>query len=114
MSAPSPAPLLLRSARLTTGETADVLVAEGRIAEASRIRDVQGWFEPLVEGLASGPPLWRVEQMLAVHRAGLLTWAGPAPVVEAEEHAFTAHSPQVGAQDSLGPPSSRGPGWWRR
>ena len=31
MSAPSPAPLLLRSARLTTGETADVLVAEGRI-----------------------------------------------------------------------------------
>ena len=32
MSAPSPAPLLLRSARLTTGETADVLVAEGRIA----------------------------------------------------------------------------------
>ncbi|MFD5330139.1 hypothetical protein ACFWJO_40535, partial [Streptomyces sp. NPDC127092] len=40
-------------------------IAEGRIAEASRIRDVQGWFEPLVEGLASGPPLWRVEQMLA-------------------------------------------------
>lgn len=78
-------------------------IAEGRIAEASRIRDVQGWFEPLVEGLASGPPLWRVEQMLAVHRAGLLTWAGPAPVVEAEEHAFTAHSPQVGAQDSLEP-----------
>lgn len=32
MSAPSPAPLLLRSARLTTGETTDVLVAEGRIA----------------------------------------------------------------------------------
>lgn len=78
-------------------------VAEGRIADDSRIRDVQGWFEPLVEGLASGPPLWRVEQMLAVHRAGLLTWAGPAPVVDAEERAFSVRSPQVGAADSLGP-----------
>ena len=64
---------------------------------------MQGWFEPLVEGLASGPPLWRVEQMLAVHRAGLLTWAGPAPVVDAEERAFSVRSPQVGAADSLGP-----------
>ena len=84
-------------------------VAQGRITEASRIKDVQGWFEPLVEGLASGPPLWRVEQMLAVHRAGLLTWSGPWPTVEADgEDAFRVHSPQVGAADSRVPAAASG------
>ena len=58
---------------------------------------------PAFAGRHIGPREDDVEQMLAVHRAGLLTWAGPAPVVEAEDHGFTARSPQVGAQDSLEP-----------
>lgn len=83
--------------------------ARGHLTEASRIKDVQGWFEPLVEGLASGPPLWRVEQMLAVHRAGLLSWAGPWPTVEADGAAgFRVHSPQVGAADSVVPAAATG------
>lgn len=80
-------------------------IAQGLLTDASRIRDVQGWFEPLVEGLASGPPLVRVEQMLALHRAGLLSWAGPGPQVEADAEAgvFRARSPQVGADDAVAP-----------
>ncbi|MDY6055180.1 FAD/NAD(P)-binding protein [Micrococcus sp.] len=80
-------------------------VAEGLISEASRIADIQGWFEPLVEGLASGPPLWRVEQMLALHRAGLLRWVGPEPAVDVDDVAgrFRAQSAQVGDANTLGP-----------
>ncbi|WP_431862034.1 FAD/NAD(P)-binding protein [Micrococcus terreus] len=74
------------------------LVAEGRITDASRLRDVMGWFETLVEGLASGPPLLRVEQLLAVARAGLVRFAGPDPQVEVDQERgqFTVSSPQVG------------------
>ncbi|MBB4736521.1 FAD/NAD(P)-binding domain-containing protein [Micrococcus cohnii] len=71
------------------------LVAQGHISQASRLRDVQGWFEPLVEGLSSGPPRWRVEQMLALHRAGLADWVGRAPAVQVVDDRFVAVSPQV-------------------
>lgn len=74
------------------------LVAEDRITDASRRRDVSGWFESLVEGLASGPPLERVEQLLAAARAGLVRFVGPDPQFEpdAGRSRFTVSSPQVG------------------
>lgn len=85
-------------------------VARGLVSEVSRVRDVQGWLEPLVEGLASGPPLLRVEQMLALHRAGLLTWAGPSPQVDADAEAgvFRVRSPRVGAEDAVEPAVTEG------
>ncbi|NUL45703.1 hypothetical protein F7P69_10935 [Cellulosimicrobium funkei] len=74
------------------------LVAEERITDASRRRDVSGWFESLVEGAASGPPLERVEQLLAAARAGLVRFVGPDPQFEpdAGRSHFTVSSPQVG------------------
>src|SRR5699024_7837597 len=39
------------------------LLAQNRITPASRLRDVEGWFEPLIEGLASGPPVQRTEEL---------------------------------------------------
>lgn len=74
------------------------LVAEERITDASRLRDVKGWFETLVEGLASGPPLMRMEQLLAVARAGLVRFVGPDPQIEADRDRglFTVSSPHVG------------------
>ncbi|WFP17190.1 FAD/NAD(P)-binding protein [Citricoccus muralis] len=79
------------------------LVAEQRVSDPSRLRDIAGWFEPLVEGLASGPPLERIEQLLAVSRAGLVQFIGPAPhfeVAESIDHEgqsrFAAVSPHVG------------------
>ncbi|WBL19178.1 FAD/NAD(P)-binding protein [Citricoccus sp. NR2] len=79
------------------------LVAEQRVSDPSKLRDITGWFEPLVEGLASGPPLERIEQLLAVSRAGLVQFIGPAPhfeVAESVDHEgqqrFVAFSPHVG------------------
>ena len=68
----------LHAARLLVKQ----MVAERRITDASRRRDISGWFETLVEGLASGPPLERVEQLLAVERAGLVRFVGPDPQFE--------------------------------
>ncbi len=83
----------LHAARLAVKQ----LVAERRITDASRRRDVSGWFEALVEGLASGPPLLRVEQLLALARAGLVRFVGPDPQFEADagRSRFTVSSPQV-------------------
>ena len=56
------------------------LIAEGYIDERSVAAQVRGWFEPLVEGLASGPPLERIEQMVALMRAGIVEfWALSRP-----------------------------------
>lgn len=87
----------LHAARLLVKQ----LVAEQRLTDASRRRDVSGWFETLVEGLASGPPLTRVEQLLAVARAGLVRFVGPDPQFEpdAGRSRFTVSSPQVGGED---------------
>lgn len=76
------------------------LIGEGRVAEASRIEDVEGWFEPLIEGLASGPPVQRVEELAALMRAGVVDILGPDPVVDVDRDAgcFTAGSPWVEAE----------------
>lgn len=83
-------------------------IAEGKVSDASRLKDVQAWFEPLVEGLSSGPPRWRVEQMLALHRAGLLDWVGPAPQVEVDDAGFRARSPKVADPYGQGPATVTG------
>ena len=83
-------------------------IAEGKVTDSSRLKDVQAWFEPLVEGLSSGPPRWRVEQMLALHRAGLLDWIGPVPSVEVDDAGFRARSPKVGDEHGQGPASVSG------
>src|SRR5699024_7525867 len=57
-------------------------------------------FEPLVEGLSSGPPLQRIEQLLALSRAGLVTFVGPEPEFGFDEvnGQFTASSPWVDSE----------------
>lgn len=76
------------------------LISEGRVAEASRIEDVEGWFEPLIEGLASGPPMQRIEELAALVRAGVVDILGPDPLVDVDRGAgcFTAESPCVEAE----------------
>lgn len=76
------------------------LVANGVLDEQSRIEEVQAHFEPLVEGLSSGPPLERIEQLLALSRAGLVTFVGPEPEFSFDEvnGQFTAASPWVDSE----------------
>ncbi|MGV2854483.1 FAD/NAD(P)-binding protein [Glutamicibacter sp. AGC13] len=76
------------------------LIASGVIDEQSRIEEIQAHFEPLVEGLSSGPPLERIEQLLALSRAGIVTFLGPDPEFGFDEvsEQFTASSPWVDAE----------------
>lgn len=72
-------------------------VAEGLLDDASRLEELGRWFEPLVEGLASGPPLQRIEELAALGRAGVVQFIGPDPVFSLDEEAghFAASSPWV-------------------
>lgn len=68
-------------------------VADGGITDESWLRELRGWFESLVEGLASGPPALRIEQLAAAVRAGVVEFIGPDPVFAVDEDGFSACSP---------------------
>lgn len=70
-------------------------VADGGITEASWLKELRGWFEGLVEGLASGPPALRIEQLAALVRSGLVRFVGPDPVFGATSEGFWSCSPWV-------------------
>nr|MBW4094843.1 hypothetical protein [Acidobacteriota bacterium] len=72
-------------------------VADGGITSAAWLGELRGWFEGFVEGLASGPPALRIEQLAAVVRAGVVSFTGPDPEFGIDEEAgvFTAASPWV-------------------
>lgn len=73
------------------------MIAEGLISDESRLREVQGWFEPLVEGLSSGPPVQRIEELAALARASVVEFIGPDPefAIDPVSSAFIASSPWV-------------------
>jgi hypothetical protein len=81
------------------------VVADGGITDESWVAGLRGWFESLVEGLASGPPALRAEQLAALARAGIVSFVGPDPKfgVDRGKRAFTAASPWVrgGAAEAL-------------
>ena len=54
-------------------------VADGGITDESWVAGLRGWFESFVEGLASGPPALRSEQLAALARAGVVSFVGPDP-----------------------------------
>jgi hypothetical protein len=74
-------------------------VADGGITDESWVAGLRGWFESFVEGLASGPPALRAEQLAALARAGVVSFVGPDPrfSVDRRAHRFTAVSPWVGS-----------------
>jgi hypothetical protein len=72
-------------------------VADGGITDESWVAGLRGWFESFVEGLASGPPALRTEQLAALARAGVVSFVGPDPrfSVDRRTGRFTAVSPWV-------------------
>lgn len=80
------------------------IVADGGITEESWLTELRGWFEPLVEGLASGPPPLRIEQLAALARAGIVQFAGPEPVyqVDPDSGRFRVTSPWVDTAEYTG------------
>ncbi|WP_426976045.1 FAD/NAD(P)-binding protein [Pseudarthrobacter sp. O4] len=75
-------------------------VADGGITDESWVAGLRGWFESFVEGLASGPPALRAEQLAALARAGVVRFVGPDPKfgVDRKAGTFTAASPWVGGR----------------
>jgi uncharacterized NAD(P)/FAD-binding protein YdhS len=73
------------------------VVADGGITDESWVAGLRGWFESFVEGLASGPPALRAEQLAALARAGVVSFVGPDPKfgLDRKTGLFTAVSPWV-------------------
>lgn len=80
-------------------------VADGGITDESWVAGLRGWFESFVEGLASGPPALRAEQLAALASAGVVRFVGPDPKfgVDRKAGTFTAVSPWVGNSAEDGP-----------
>lgn len=78
----------------------DVLQAvdHGGITASSYREDFNNWYAPMNAFLTLGPPVHRIEEMVALIRAGILHLVGPHLQVDADaaEGCFTAHSPVVG------------------
>ncbi|GAA4284534.1 FAD/NAD(P)-binding protein [Brevibacterium daeguense] len=75
------------------------LVAAGRIAEASLVTEIRGWFEDFVAGICDGPPPQRYAELIALTEAGLVDFVGPEVRITTsragEPAAFIADSPAV-------------------
>lgn len=67
----------------------------GRISAADRIRYLEGDFHGLFSFLASGPPPQRLAELLALHRVGLVQFAGPDLQVAVADGAFIGTSPGI-------------------
>jgi uncharacterized NAD(P)/FAD-binding protein YdhS len=53
------------------------LLAGGGLSASSLVRELDGWWHGFFSSLASGPPGFRLEQLLALSRAGLVRFLGP-------------------------------------
>lgn len=91
-------PLQMAIASLNAARTVlKAVLADLGIADASWTDELRRSFEPFVEGLASGPPVLRTQQLAALARAGVVRFLGPDPqfLVDEEEGRFVAGSPWV-------------------
>jgi hypothetical protein len=80
------------------GQLAQVL-GSGKVAPRSLQRDVNGWWFGFFSYFASGPPGVRLDQLLALSRAGVVTFLGAGIRVGTDEErgVFTAASASVDA-----------------
>ncbi|MUN64036.1 hypothetical protein GMA12_12955 [Kocuria sediminis] len=91
-------PLQMAVASLNAARTVlKAVLADIGIGDASWTDELRRSFEPFVEGLASGPPVLRTQQLAALARAGVVRFLGPDPqfLVDEEEGRFVAGSPWV-------------------
>jgi hypothetical protein len=60
-------------------------VATGKLDPASQAVDLDGWWFGFFSYLGSGPPAPRLRELLALERAGIVSFTGPDMWVEADE-----------------------------
>lgn len=91
-------PLKMAIGSLNQGRAlAKYAVQDHGVSGESWMRGLERTFASLVDGLASGPPVLRIQQMAALARAGVLRFLGPDPVFgpDETEGTFVASSPWV-------------------
>lgn len=81
----------LRSARVRLHP----LLAAGGIGGESYLRDVEGWFAPLMRTISNGPPVMRIAQLAALVRSGVVSFIGGGTRVSADSESFIAQSETV-------------------
>jgi uncharacterized NAD(P)/FAD-binding protein YdhS len=74
------------------------LITEGRLSDEDRVRRVETEWHGFFSFVASGPPPRRLEELLALHRAGIVRFAGPDLDVAIDNDHFVAHSPGVAGE----------------
>ena len=69
-------------------------IGTGKVAPRSIIEDINGWWFSFFSYFASGPPPRRLDQMLALHDAGIIRFLGPDLEVSGDEEqgVFVARS----------------------
>jgi uncharacterized NAD(P)/FAD-binding protein YdhS len=74
-----------------------ILAEHGGLRGRSHLADLDGWFRGFAASVASGPPVTRIEELLALADVGLLEFGGPDFRITADrEHSlFAGSSPQV-------------------
>ncbi|MFD9654906.1 FAD/NAD(P)-binding protein [Streptomyces mirabilis] len=61
-------------------------VDHGGLDGTSHRNDLEGWYTPLNAFLSIGPPVFRIEQMIALVKAGILQVTGPGAKIHAIPH----------------------------
>jgi uncharacterized NAD(P)/FAD-binding protein YdhS len=68
------------------------LVATGRLDPSSQVSDVDGWWHGFFSYFASGPPPRRLEELLALEQAGVVSFLGAEMRVALEHDRFVGSS----------------------
>ncbi|MEV5964984.1 FAD/NAD(P)-binding protein [Kribbella sp. NPDC051952] len=70
-------------------------ITEGRLSDEDRVRSVETEWHGFFSFVASGPPPRRLEELLALHRAGIVHFAGPDLDIAIDNDRFVASSPNI-------------------
>ncbi|GAB3945797.1 FAD/NAD(P)-binding protein [Kribbella albertanoniae] len=89
------ADLAVFNALLSVYSVLSVAITEGRLSDEDRVRRVETEWHGFFSFVASGPPPRRLEELLALHRAGIVRFAGPDLEVAIDNDHFVAQSPAV-------------------
>ncbi|GAA1156641.1 FAD/NAD(P)-binding protein [Kribbella jejuensis] len=73
-------------------------ITDGQLSDEDRVRKVETEWHGFFSFVASGPPPRRLEELLALHRAGIVRFAGPDLEVAIDNDKFVAWSPGVAGE----------------
>jgi hypothetical protein len=89
------ADLAVFNALLSVYSVLSAAITAGRLSDEDRVRHVETEFHGFFSFVASGPPPRRLEELLALHRAGIVRFAGPDLAISVADGNFVASSPAV-------------------